>query len=502
MGRSHTALAALVGILLGACAGGAASPSTTQAPTPSPTTQPGPVATRPGSATSRPPSTSTTLQPDGATRIQQVDPATLEPVEGSWELPGHLSHEHVVLPDGRLVLFTWEGDTWHKGWVSLVDLERGERDTLPSPFTSGVRTLGYSPALEQVVLLSDLPGMQLGLFDPATGEFQRDILDIDTEADIAVHEAVLFDGGTKVAFYVVPGYLEDEIYEPPFLRVADIEIREVGDPIALDGVVHGLVELPPGEVRNESWPYGEAEPGIAFDAVDGRVFVAHADGKGITVADLHSATVEQVDLGPKPSFWAKALSWLVPPAEAKGSEPSVSMSAWLNHDGGRLFVTGSVSDGWRNPDTREFHATTTPLGLTVIDTDTLEVVKTLDLPVSYGVSTEDSVAVVGTRSDLVFCDEVCQPGNNEPETEGSAEHSGLHILDPLTLETRAHHRPGTNFYAVAITGDWLIAESFGDDGDIYESIDLEAAVPAAQIPYSDTLYLATEAGLFEYRFHD
>lgn len=485
-----------LGVLVAACAGSSpASLSTVASSEPMASTSVSAVV----SSTVPESTTSTTTEPDGSTRIQPIDPATLQPSGEAWELPGYLSDEHAVLPDGRLVLFSWEGETWHKGWVSMVQ-SGGERVTWPSPFTSGLRSLGFSPTLERVVLLSDFH--RLSLLDPATGEIERNIVDADLDDDVPAHEAFMYADGSKVLYYFVPGYGQDRIGDPPFLRVADLGERTVGDPIELAGVVHGLVDLPSEMVRDPNWPYGEAQPGIAFDPASGRLFVAHADGGGLTVADVNAGEVNQVALGPQPSFWAGALSWLVPPAEAKGGGPTASMTAWFNQEHSRLFVTGSASDGWRHPETREFHATNTPLGLSVIDADTLELVETLELPVAYGVADDDAVAAAGTRSDLVFCDEVCQPGNNLPETEGTSEHSGLYIIDPGTLEVRSHHRPGTNFYVVDAAGGWLIAESYGADGDLYESIDLDSGAPAAQIPYGDHVYLVTEAGVFEYRFLD
>lgn len=201
----------------------------------------------------------------------------------------------------------------------------------------------------------------------------------------------------------------------------------------------------------------------------------------------------------QPSFWERALWWLIPPAEAKGSEPSATLSAWLSHDRSLLLITGVATDAWRDS-TRRLHASTTPLGLTVIDTETLDVVVSLDLPVSHGLSTSEAIVLAGTTSSAVYCDQECNPSNNEPEIDGEPQHSGLYVLDPASLEIRFHHRPGANFYPVDAYEDWLVAESFGADGDFYDAVDLRTGRLAARIGFSDSIFMVTNRGGFIVEF--
>lgn len=493
--RVASALLVLLGVTGAACYGLDATTSTTE----------GPAATSSSVTTAPPtaPSTSSVLEvPDGRTRVQLVDPVTLAPVASPVELPGFLSPEHVVLPDGRLVLFSWEGEDWSEGRLTVFDPAGDELETISTPFTSGVRVPGYSPALEQVILLDEAGSSRLVFFDPVSMSFVTQPFDGLFDGMTGISEMALFDGGRKLALYRAGGYDADRIGEPPTVRVADLENAVLGEPIEVEGVVQGLVELPPDMVRDTAWPYGEAVPGIAFDGVDGRLFVVHADGVGLTVVNLVEETVEVVSLGPQPSFWAGALSWLIPPADAKGSEPSVSMTAWLSHDRSQLLVTGVASDAWRDPATQKLHASNTPLGLTVIDTDTFDVIDSFDLPVTHGVSTSEAIALAGTTSMLVFCDQVCDPANNDPEVEGEPQHSGLYLLDPATLEIRTHYRPGVNFYTIAAFEQWLLVESFGSDGDHYETVDLATGSPAALVEYATSFYVITERGILEAQFLD
>ncbi len=488
-----------LGLAAAACGASVAPPTTsapvTSAPAPSPTTSPASPPPPPllsSTTTSAPPST-----PTERTRLQLVDPATLEPLAPPVELPGHVAVDnHVALPDGRLMLPTWEGDSWQKGRIVLFEPATGEITTVDAPFSSGVRVLGYSPALTSVVLMDETGDQDPKLFDPFTMRVRQ--TGVDLPDDEWYRHLALFDEGRKVALYAAPGF--EEAGRPPIVRIADLEAGTAADPIVLGDVVHGLAEVPPEVRRDPESPYGEAHPGLAFDPGRGRLYVAHADGGGLTVVDLFDRSTIFSRLASRPSLWAKALSWLIPPAEAKGNEPSGWLNAFLDATGGRLFVTGVTTDGWRDPETRELHTTTRPLGVTVVDTESLRAEATFDLPVSRGVATAHGIAFTGTSADHTFCDEVCDPGAGAMTERGEWTHSGLYVVDPQTLEVRAHHRPAANFYPEGAHHQWLITESFGDDGDYVDAVDLTTGLLAGRADFGATTYMVTERGVFAVDF--
>ena len=292
----------------------------------------------------------TTIHPAATTSMQRMNEATLQPVGSPATLPGYLAEESVPLPDGRLLLFTFEEDDW-KAIVFDPDANRVDF-VADAPFTGGVRPLGYSSALQSVVTIGfDFDTPHLYLFDPTSGSFADDTVFVD-EAIGWVHDAALIDGGRKVAIYETFGYDETRIGEPPQVRVGDLTTNTLGEPIEVTDVVHGHAELAPDAIRDPQWPYGEVEPAIVFDEVGGRLFVVHADGAGLTTVDLLAETSEVTSFAEPPSFWTGVMSWLIPPAQAKGSEPSASLSAWLSHDGSRLLVTGETGDAWRDSENR------------------------------------------------------------------------------------------------------------------------------------------------------
>lgn len=473
-------------LILSACSGTSSSPSTVA-----------PVTTTTAleaTTSTDPPSTSTTL-PGATSSLQRLDESTLQQVGSPLTFAGFLADQHVSLPDGRLLLFTFEENDW-KAFV--VDPEAHRIDSeVEAPFSGGVRTLGYSVELDRVVMLgfgSTTP--HLYLFDPTTASF--DVDPVFGEEDLGwVHDAALIDGGRKVALYETFGYMEDRIGEPPQVRVGDLTTKTLGEPIEVTGVIHGHAELTPEAVRDPAWPYGDVEPAIAFDESGSQLFVVHADGAGLTVVDLLDGTTDVSDFAEPPGFWTSVMSWLIPPAQAKGSEPSASLSAWLNHDGSKLLVTGEAGDAWRDEE-KKLHTTHTALGLMVIDTETLELERTLELPANRGLSTPDAVVLTGSEGTQVWCDEECKPGNNEPEVEGEYESSGLILLDPTSLELRLQYHPGDGFNPLGVYGDWLLVETSSEDWWGYESINLVTGQPGGRTNelFGTSYVLVTDQGIY------
>jgi hypothetical protein len=451
------------------------------------------------STTSTTPTTSTTVVdgPIKTTSLRLVDPQTLDAVTPSIEVSGWPWGEPTVLPDGRFLFVSAESPEPTRLLLTSIDFETGVVNTGELD-NSNTWIIGYSAALNRVALLrQDGGASRIDLVDP-------DQLAVVEQANFREvtdgwwpSQWAVFDEGRQVAFYTTPGIDEDHIHDPPQVWILDLENFDLGDPIAVEGVVHGLTKLPEDYIRNPEFPYGDAQPGVVFDAVDGRLFVAHADGTRVTVIDLMTGDTDVAPLEPRPSLWGQALSWLIPPAQAKGSEPSAHISAWLSPDRNLLYITGEADDAWRDSDAR-LHTTTDPLGLTVVDTDSLQVVRSLELPVSRGHSTSSAVVATGTSGHQIWCDEVCRPGNNEPEVEGDSEASGLYILDPSTLEIVEHQEPGVYFNYMYVFEDWLITERDGTEGWGYQSIDTRTMEVGPHRHFAnDTALIVTEGGILE-----
>lgn len=428
--------------------------------------------------------------------VTLLDPTTLRPFREPITVPGFVADKQLGLPDGRIVLLTYEPESSNRSWLTLYDPDHGSVRSVEAPETTS-ELLGYSETLDRVILIDATPDgpSAVTLFDTKSMTVVRRELPSGTHLAWP-HMSALFDEGRSIAFYTTSGYDVERIGGPPQVQILDIDANEFASPIEIDGVVHGMVEVAPEFVRQPELPFGEVEPGLVVDPVDGRLFITHVDGGGISVADLHTGEVRTSQFhDQRPSFWGSALSWLIPPAQAKDNEPSAWYSAELSIDRSTLFVTGRADDAWRGTDNR-LHTTSQPLGLYAVDTSTLEVVRALELPVSTAWSTPAALALTGTTSDQVWCDEVCRPGTNEPFVDGKSEDTGLYVLDPQTLEIRAQLRPGTSFYNAQTFGDWMIAETDGLDGYGYESINLLAGESAARLAMSDDFFVvANSAGV-------
>jgi len=131
---------------------------------------------------------------------------------------------------------------------------------------------------------------------------------------------------------------------PPRVLVVDLTTER----LALD------LPLPAGPSYAYGSPAPDAsifEPGLAWDAARERLYVVHADAPRVTVVDLATGTVlADAEVGP--------------PMAELGDEPAHRWRwAEVSPDGSRLYTAGSQS--------RPASTSVQPLGLTVIDTQTL-----------------------------------------------------------------------------------------------------------------------------------
>lgn len=154
-----------------------------------------------------------------------------------------------------------------------------------------------------------------------------------------------------------------------------------------DGAV-SVVELPSvaigsvGEEDTGDWIVPETlEPAVVWDVERNRALVVHADEPAITLVDLGSGSVTEHALTERTSWIDGFLAWLVPAAHAKGLESGVAKSAVLSPSGETLYVGTDRSD-LVTVDNGGWSVQSGPQGVEVIDTETWEIITRLEIPVS------------------------------------------------------------------------------------------------------------------------
>jgi hypothetical protein len=137
-------------------------------------------------------------------------------------------------------------------------------------------------------------------------------------------------------------------------------------------------------------------PGFAVDPAGKRAFVVPAGGTVLEV-ELPTLAVRTRELSRPVSLLGRLRNWLEPAAQAKASEGPTRTARWLGNE--LIAVSGSDSRAIVRAGKLE-EQTTTPAGLTLIDTRTWSV-RTLDVRASIFVFADGLLLATGTSYDSV-----------------------------------------------------------------------------------------------------
>jgi hypothetical protein len=223
------------------------------------------------------------------------------------------------------------------------------------------------------------------------------------------------------------------------IGVGEIERVEKGT-----GVFAGEYEIPDVET-----------PGIVWG--DERLYVVHAEGPEITVANLVTGDVEThfIDMT---SWFDRVLASWVPPAFAKGPSLGTTTSVALSPDGRFLLISG---DTYETSETADgLIEETIALGVTVVDTETWQVVEQRHLPFETIRYSDGVILGVDIRSRSDWVEDVYVLS-----IDGNGEVS--HIGPVTALEGQC--QPAPNLHMVC-------AESVGFDSQRLSIVDLTTGV--------------------------
>ncbi len=356
---------------------------------------------------------------DGPLYLRPIDPTTLEDLDGSTLLGVGASMWSAVSPNRRWLaatgFATTEGD---EPAALLVQLDEwGASDLRPMPAMTGLESLSVTDSGTMLWLSWAQSGWRLHRLEAGSNEPE-----LMTVVDAGLVPLVDPDEmGVMTADYVAVVGQEDN---DPFggeLRVLIVDLTdgEVAE-VPLRGVWGGQVDDDDGD---EIW---RAEsPGWAFDRDRELLYVVSATADEVVVVDLATAQIIRRDGFDDPdSLLQRVLEWWIPPADAKLGE-GVRRNVALSPDGSRLYVATARAeyDGGRWQDV--------PLGVEVIDTDSLRVTGRSQLPINDVAVSPDGELVVGVGVEQRFAF-----GDDE------AVGSGLYLLDAATLEVRHHVEDG------------------------------------------------------------
>ncbi len=412
--------------------------------------------------------------------MRPVDPQTLEDLPGYPAVDFGRYDRRAFSPDGRtLAVLSWpdSGSPMDRGGgtLRLVDLASWtarptgvvlpEQAVLPPAFSAGGRRLYWL-----------LPGWR----DPAHGiprsyhlyRFDVAAGSMATAGDLPESfqpwsMQPLASG--KIAIFGIPDDSNSLAEDAPHLLLVDPDAGVVSHDLRLEGVTAGQFHL--SDVPRGQNPFRIYRPAIAWDAQRGLLSLVHAGAERVTVVDAeHGTVLADGPVEPRLSLLDRFWRRLNPVAEAKGV-PATTKTALLSPDGARLYVTG---DRPAEP-AGEGDGPGIPMGLQVIDTETLAEVKRFNLPVSQMALSPDGKTLLLTGTHL------------EEQAGGAVQVSeGVYVIDTASLAVTAHIEDRKPLFMLGFSPDGRYAyTSHGDwDGGQYTSVtqvlDLASATYVAE----------------------
>jgi hypothetical protein len=234
--------------------------------------------------------------------------------------------------------------------------------------------------------------------------------------------------------------------------------------VPLEGVWFGHVS----EEQDDGDGTGRSlDPGFGFDRDHDLLYVVSASEDEILVVDLvTSAIVRRKDVHEPSSLLSRVLEWWVPKADAKAQDGSRRNVA-LSPDGSRLYVAtaraeSEMTDG-------EFRWQDVPLGVEVIDTDSLTVISRTELPVSDIAISPDGAILMAV-------------GVHEwQNSDGYSFHGfGVYLLDANNLSVVAHLDDGVGYDTggFAPDGSYAYAWSYRPSSDTLTFLALDPSTGA------------------------
>jgi hypothetical protein len=310
--------------------------------------------------------------------LVKLDPETLEPLPGLDPIPVHMGSSIATSPDGTwLAIFDW-------GSVTPIRVSSWE-------------ALGPFEYPRHAARLLSAEG--LFFYDDLTGEIRSLNLMTGLLVELGMARAeglagglTMLDDGRLATLMLNPGPFPATysvfVLDPTTGVTTEIDVGEIERIQTHTGVFAGEYEIP------EAYT-----PGIVWS--DERLYIAHADGLEVKVANLATGEVEThfIDV----TTWLdRLLAYWVPIALAKGPYLGTSTSAALSPDGRFLLISGDRYETKESAD--GLIEETIPLGVTVVDTETWEVVEQKRLPFESIRTSGGVILGVKTRSQSPYED--------------------------------------------------------------------------------------------------
>jgi dipeptidyl aminopeptidase/acylaminoacyl peptidase len=253
----------------------------------------------------------------------------------------------------------------------LVELQTGKFVEATLPVKGYVSQLAFNQDASQLALVSgNRDGKELLLLDGRDGSllaqrtlnFDPNLLSFSNPGQ----DLVLF-GSPQVEN---PGVDQPA---PPLVMVVDREKLNILWRETLDDVLNGYWCVESCDSSHELRLSASWSPAVLLSPDRDRLYVVHADGDAISVADLAGHLVTSLQIHKRVSLFERLLALTAGVAHAKGGFEGATKNAVFSPDGSRLYIVGYQTTATPDPE-YAWRSETKSLDLQVVDAETGELV--------------------------------------------------------------------------------------------------------------------------------
>lgn len=384
-------------------------------------------------------------------QLVKLDLETLTPEPDLEPIPVFMSSSSIVSDDGEWIVdFDWATVTpidvarWQP--TGTFDLYRRSARVI-----EGERLFVYDDRSGRILSMDLRTGDRSELGKWRAGLWLQDQLHVMSDGLVVGHGSVPDDGASQASQWV-------HWLDPATGVSGEVEVGPIDRVEEDTGIFEGDHQVPEFDT-----------PGVVWG--DDRLFIAHASPLEVIAVDPRSGRVATHDLEAR-SWFDLLIEFWMPAAAAKGPSMGTYSSAAVSADGRFLLVSGNRYDVLVNDD-GSLSEESEALGLTVVDTETWEVVARPELPIQFVRNAGDAILGVETTSTSPWVDNVyvvatdetgavthlgpftvegggCQPARGATLllcSEYSSESAQrLRVIDTLTSETLSEREIGVEDY--------------------------------------------------------
>ncbi len=399
--------------------------------------------------------------------VQPVDPVSLQPLADY--VPLSLGHHYTaaISPDrGTLAAITWPSEWQTGGILHIIDLTTWNDQITTAIFDHAVTDLSFSA--DGVTLFWVQPigaaydsSQIYAVFHCAVRNCDATTPWVELPTGFWPFQARLLRSGSQLAVFGIPVDTNYLATGTPQVLVIDLNERQPTATITVNGLIAGQRASAPSDSQTPI-EYEYNRPGLAWGLDTNLLYIFHPTTPELTVVDLAAGIIARhIDFaGNKTAGYAKFAS-------------GTMRLSIVNERDSRLYVS-TMQDQVTSQSDEEFTAASLPLGIEMIDTQTMKNVARIPLPVFEMALSPGGHYLFATGMSSV-----------RTQDKDEVSYSGLYILDAASLETVKHVETDNQVVSLqgfSLDSRYAYVSFLGTDGSnsVMHVIDLTTLSMAAE----------------------